>query len=268
MRRAASSVWGHLEKLREWISRLLAWLGSFADVIALALVAATTGLALAHSADFPSTNAWSAGHLLPPAQISAAVLLVIAQIAVVLRGRRKQRNRELEDACREVAAYIDEQCPPLPLREVGVHIWAVAGLPFFRHLRRSGSFLLLSNRARSGIRWTKGKGAVGVAWQRERRIIKDIEAIRTRATSEGSYAALPEDDRLGLSWEEFAKTPRYQVVCANPLYSRGNSSVKPTVRGVVAIDVTLKGHFEEVRTATESPKFASVVGLCETALEG
>jgi hypothetical protein len=245
----------------------LAWLGSFADIIALALVAATTGLALAHSADFPSENAWSSGHILPPAQIAAVVLLVVAQISVVLRARRKQRNRELEDACREVAACIDEQCPSLPLREVGVHIWEVAGLPFARHLRRSGSFLLLSNRARSGIRWTKGKGVVGVAWQKERRIIKDIEAIRTNATSEESYAALPEDERLGLSWEEFVKTPRYQIVRANPLYNRGNSNAKPTVRGVVAVDVAQSGHFEEVNKATESRKFASVIGLCETAFE-
>ena len=249
------------------LSRGLAWLGSFADIIALGLVAATTGLALAHSADFPSTGAWSSGHVLPPAQILAAVLLVISQITVVLTARRRQRNRELESACREVAACIDELCPSLPLREVGVHIWAVSGLPFARHLRRSGSFLLLSNRARSGIRWTKGKGVVGAAWQKEMRVIEDIETIRTKATSEGAYMALPDGDRLGLSWEDFVKTPRYQIVCANPLYNRGNGRAKPVVRGVVAIDVARPGHFSEVDAATKSPKFASVVGLCETALE-
>ena len=74
---------------------------------------------------------------------------VLTQIGLVIAGRRGRKNSELEDACRAVAAFVDEKCPSLPLNEAGVHIWQV---PLFaRHLRRVGSFLLIGSRARSGI---------------------------------------------------------------------------------------------------------------------
>ena len=48
----------------------------------------------------------------------------------------------LEESCQLVAAYIDERCANVQLRNVGVHIWTTAGPPFARYLRRSSSFLL------------------------------------------------------------------------------------------------------------------------------
>lgn len=183
MRGRVSRIWHGLESGRDSLGRRLAWFGAWADVVGLALVAVVGALALAHSADVPNSKAWSKGHPLPPAQIAAGVLLVITQIVVVVRARKGRRNTELEDACRHVAGYIDEHCPEVHLREVGVHIWTVAGPPFARYLRRSGSFLLGGQRARSGIRWTKEKGAVGFAWAERNRVIKDIEEIRTRVRS-------------------------------------------------------------------------------------
>lgn len=118
----------------------------------------------------------------------------------------------LEDACRDVAAFVDE-----------------------KNLRRAGSFLLIGDRARSGIRWKKGKGVVGLAWAEERVVVKDLEDVRRRARTVEEYAALPEADRLGLSWDEFRKTPRYRA-------------------------------FYAVQ-ATESPGFDGVIGVCESALK-
>lgn len=267
MRRRVHRIWHGVESGREWLSKRFAWLGAWADVVGLVLVAIVGALALAHSAHFPSSMAWSKGHPLPPAQIAAGVLLVMTQIVVVVRARRGRRNTELEDACRHVAGYIDEHCPEVHLREVGVHIWTVAGPPFARYLRRSGSFLLGGQRARSGIRWMKGKGVVGFAWAERMKKIKDIEEIRARARSEEQFDALADEEKLGLTWAEFQQTPNYQTVCANPLYRRDNSSSRPDVRGVLAIDFLGRGHCQELDKATDDPRFASVVGVCESALE-
>lgn len=267
MRKLVRHVWQRLEKGREWAGRKAAWIGAYADIAALALVGLTASLALAHSAELPSADAWSTGNPLPPSQVVAVALLVFAQVVIVIRGRKRQRNRELEDACREVAAYMDEQCPALPLREVGIHIWTVAGPPFAKHLRRSGGFLLVGTRARSGIRWSKGKGVVGVAWRKKAKLIRDLDAVHRRAASSELFDALPGEDQFGLSWDEFSRTKRYRVVCANPLYGRENTGATPTVRGVLAIDVLKGGHFGEVEAATEGSRFDSVVGLCESALE-
>lgn len=264
---AGPSTWRRLGSLWEWLGRQLGAFGAIADLVALVLVATTSGLALARSADFPEVSAWSRGHPLPAIQIAAVVLLVLVQAGTVARVRRSQRNRELEDACREVAAYVDEQCPALPLRDVGIHIWNVAGPPFASHLRRTGTFLLVGNRARSGVRWTPGKGVVGLAWQRRAMVIRNLEEIRSVAGTEEAFSALPSDDRLGLSWEEFVRTRRYRAVCANPLYSRRDTGATPALCGVLTIDVLRSGHFDELRSAIEGTRFDSIVGLCETAIE-
>lgn len=260
-------VWEKFEQGWEKLGRRFASIASWADVIGLLLVAATGALALAHSANFPTEEAWSEGEPLPPIQIGAGILLVLNQVVLVVRGRKGQRNMELEGACRQVAAFVDEQCPNLPLREVGVHIWTVAGPPFAKHLRRSGSFLLTGDRARSGIRWTKDKGVVGVAWTTRTKVIRDLEEIRQRVGSPEQFASLPAGEKFGLAWDEFQRTPHYAAVCANPLYSRANHSGEPAVRGILAIDLLEDGHCKELERATENSRFASVLGICEGALE-
>jgi hypothetical protein len=243
--------------------RLVVSMGAYADVAALIFGAAAAVLAAAHSAHVPSARAWTEGHPLPPVQVAAVALWVVTQIVVVIRGRIGKRNQELEDACRAVAAFVDEQCPRLSLSEVGIHIWQVPLLS--RSLRRAGSFLLMGNRARSGIRWTRGKGVVGRSWEEETVVIRDLEAIRSRATTAGQYAALPESDKLGLSWDEFRKTPRYRAVFARPLFSRDGGN--PVVKGVIAIDLLREGHLDDLIRATESLGFDGVIGVCESALK-
>jgi hypothetical protein len=93
-------------------------------------------LALAHSDEWPSGNAWSKGHPLLLAQLLVFVLLGLTQLAILIAGRRAQRSEGREKACQLVAAYVDESCPQVQLRNVGVHIWTASGPPFARYLRR------------------------------------------------------------------------------------------------------------------------------------
>jgi hypothetical protein len=236
------------------------------DVISLALVLAVGVLTLAHTNDFPSKRSWHTPWPLVTLQILIAVLLALTQIAIVVSERRSKRNGKLDDACQQVAAYLDLHCPKLPLRHVGIHIWIVSGPLFARHLRRRAKFLLIGERAQSGIRWTKGKGVVGAAWDRRTGVIRNLDGIRERARTEERFAALPEDDRLGLDWSEFQAVPQYAAVYAAPLYDRTRTNGSSEVRGVVAIDLVQRGHFRALRKAIHDPEFASIIGVCEAAL--
>jgi len=261
-----SVIWSWLESTLAPLRLAMAWLARWADVFGLCLGAAAVVLAFLHSANKPSADAWSGLHALPVSQVAAVVLVVICQATVVVRGRVGRGDRGLADACREVAAYIDDSCPGVRLSEVGVHIWKVSGIRR-QHLRRAGTFLLIGDRARSGIRWRQGKGVVGFAWERRETLVRDLEAIRARAASRDEYEQLPGDDRLGLSWAEFQRTPQYQAVAASPLYKRGVRAGSAEVVGVLAIDFLSKGHCGELANATRDPAFASVVGVCEAALD-
>lgn len=260
-------VWGCVESVWGWIGRRVATVSPYGDVIALIFGALATVAALAHSGEFPHAEDWQKGRPLLLGQIFVTGGLLITQTLNTLGRRRYRRSRDLEAACREVAAYVDEHCPNIPLRYVGVRIWKVGGPPFARYLRRKASFFLTGERAQSGVRWTRGKGVLGRAWEKRKAVIRDIVEIRERVASEADYDELSDDDQMGLTYEEFQQTPFYNVVYAAPLYSRAETSSAPRVRGVIAVDILQIEQFQELRDATEDAKFASVIGVCEAALK-
>ncbi|HWH20993.1 MAG TPA: hypothetical protein VN671_10695 [Solirubrobacterales bacterium] len=234
----------------------------YADIAAFVFLLLSGALALAHSDEWPSGNAWSKGHPLLLAQLLVFVLLGLTQLAILIAGRRGERNEGREKACQLVAAYVDEHCPQVQLRHVGVHLWTVAGPPFARYLKRSASFLLAGDRERSGIVWVKGKGVVGATWEEGRPITRDIDAIREKAVSRETYEALGHQDTMDLSWDEFGRTPHYRAISGVPLYRRAGAG--SAVCGVVAIDFLESGHFRELEKAVEDPAFAYVIGVCES----
>jgi hypothetical protein len=236
----------------------------YADIAAFVFLLLSGALALAHSDEWPSGGAWSKGHPLLLAQLLVFVLLGLTQLAILIAGRRGEGDKGLEESCQLVAAYIDEHCPGVQLRNVGVHIWTMAGPPFARYLKRSSSFLLAGDRERSGITWVKGKGVVGAAWQEGTTVIRDIDGIRDKASSRTAYEALAMEETMNLTWEEFRRTPFYRAVSAIPLYRRAGAGSQ--LRGILAIDFLESGHFQEMRAAVDDPAFASVIGFCESAL--
>jgi hypothetical protein len=246
------------------LTQLLAAATPLADIAAVVLTLLAAGLALVHSGSWPSAAAWSKGHFLLYAQFVVFGLLGLIQVAILIARRRSGRNKKLEESCQIVAAYVDDHCPRIPLKNVGVHIWTAAGPPFARYLRRSGGFLLAGERERSGIVWVKGKGVVGTAWAEGRPIIRDIDAIRMKAVSRSAYEELTPEETMGLTWDEFRKTPHYCVVSGIPLYGRTGDGSQ--VRAVVAIDLLESNHFTELDAAMKMPAFAYVIGFCEGSL--
>jgi hypothetical protein len=236
----------------------------YADIAAFVFLLLSGALALAHSDEWPSGEAWSKGHPLLLAQLVAFVLLGLTQLAILIAGRRGERNKGLEESCQLVAAYIDERCANVQLRNVGVHIWMTAGPPFARYLRRSSSFLLAGDRERSGIIWVKGKGVVGAAWEDGVTVTRDIDAVRAKASTLAAYEALSIEETMNLTWEEFRRTPHYRAVSAIPLYRRAGGGSQ--LHGILAIDFLEPDHFREMESAVNDPAFASVIGFCESAL--
>lgn len=110
----------------------------------------------------------------------------------------------------------------------------------------------------------KGKGVVGATWEDSRRITRDIDAIRVKASSQAAFEGLAEDETMSLTWEEFQKTPHYSAVSGSPLYRRTGDGSQ--IRGVLAIDFLAGGHFDELVSATENPGSAGVIGVCEASL--
>jgi hypothetical protein len=263
-RRAGKSAWDGTARAWRGLTRPFAAAMPYADIAAFVFLLLSGALALAHSDQWPSGNAWANGHPLLLAQLLAFVLLGLTQLAILISGRRARRNEDLEKACQLVAAYIDEHCPGVQLRNVGVHIWTTAGPPFARYLKRSSSFLLAGDRERSGITWVEGKGVVGAAWEDRITVIRNIDAIRAKASSRAAYEALAIDETMNLTWEEFRRTPYYRAVSAIPLYRRAGGGSDP--RGILAIDFLEPDHFDDMRSAVGDPAFASVIGFCESAL--
>ncbi|MEA2386899.1 MAG: hypothetical protein QOJ22_1073 [Thermoleophilaceae bacterium] len=251
----------------EWLGRRLTKAPEQAEAFALGCAGLVGVFALARSEDFPKADAWAAWQPLQLLHIVAAVAVLVTQVYLFLARRRNGRNRALEDACRQVAAYMDEACPKLPLREIGVHIWVVRGPFFAKHLRRGARFLLLGDRTQSGIRWKKGKGVVGIAWERRGYEIKNLDGLAARASTELAWRQLPDADRLGMTWDEFQATKQYKAIYAAPLFDRRQTSGDPEVRGVVAVDVLRRGRYLDLKRATiGSSTFDSIVGVCEAGL--
>ena len=188
------------------------------------------------------------------------------QVATTVRSTRRKRDATLSEACLQLAAYTDEACPSIPLRDVGVHIWVVGGLPFSRRLVRGPEFRLRQRR-HSGIVFKKGIGLIGRAWRQRRSQIEDLDSRFSGVRNETDYATLSEDENFGLSWRAFLRVRRYRSIWAEPLFQ--HSKLGSEVVGVVSIDIQTSGAYQELQAATTGnpgDELEAILKACETEL--
>jgi hypothetical protein len=224
-------------------------------------------LTVANAAKLPNKELWERNDLLPWLLIGTGLVTAVRQAVIYQDRRVRRRKSALDDACREVAAHIDSRCPNIALRDVGVHVWRVAGPRFAKRLEREARFLIRDRRP-SAVAWVRGKGVFGLAWEEKAPVIVDLEtAFYPLATSQDEFMALPAGNRLGLTWDEVQRTKHYKTIYAAPLFNR--SSTKPEILGLLAVDLVESGHFQELYDATvENQDFNSILGICEGALAG
>jgi hypothetical protein len=210
--------------------------------------------------EVPSNAAWeSRGY----ATILVAILAVLATVAGWLankRHTRSDRDAKLYEACLQLAAQVDELCPDVSLKDVGIHFWLAHGLGKRRVLERGPQFLL-RNRRRSGITLTPNKGVVGRAWSEKADVLLDLEThVHPAASTRAGYEALPSDYRLGIEWDEYQRTKHYQAIWASALVEKGR------VLAVVSIDISASGAFAQLEAAAGSEHIRTILGTCQDAL--
>jgi hypothetical protein len=154
--------------------------------------------------EIPDKDAWAAGSPLAWALIVTGIMSVTAGAVNAARLARSSRSSTLAEACVQLAAYIDEKCPSVALRDVGIHVWRVGGPFFARRLYREQQFLL-RQRQSSHVSFTKGKGLIGRVWERRLPEARDLESDFAAVTSQEAFQKLPADTRLNLSWEEVSR---------------------------------------------------------------
>jgi hypothetical protein len=220
---------------------------------------------VAHAASFPTKSFWE-HKLFLLLYLATGVVTAARQTVIYIDRRNRKRNSALDDACRRIAAYIDQTCPNIVLRDLGVHVWILAGPWFAQRLERAASFLI-RDRRRSAVSWTKGKGVFGLCWEERAPVIVDLETeLYAKAPTRAAFEALPQKERLGLEWDELQRTRHYKTVYAAPLFDR--DAAKPSIRGIVAVDILTDGHFDELAATVGKTEFNAILGICEGVLIG
>lgn len=148
------------------------------------------------------------------------------------RGERRQLYERRVDETLSAAFVKIVRLSGLDFTAIGMHAFLVDG---WRHrtLRRAGRLRLVRRSVPSEIRWTKGKGVIGVCWATEKLTAIDIHQIRERALSVSAeeWDALPSEGRLGMTRAEYERSHTSGAIMAVPMADRHG-----VVRGVVSLD--------------------------------
>lgn len=196
------------------------------------------------------------------------VLGIPAQVGLIWRSFRLDNLLKHDEAldlareyCNLLLVDIYDRCDnAMPATSLGVHAWLVKGWRNKR-LVRVVSFKLHKT-SETGIKWTKGKGAIGACWRDEIESFFDLQDLRFIATKgQDAFNALSDTVRLGLSWEEFQKTRNYVGVYVWPIKDRTGK-----FRGCVSVDCTVEKVSGMIKTAAEKPEAQGLAQMVGDAL--
>lgn len=159
-------------------------------------------------------------------------------------SRAQAENRVQLAIAGALSEIADERA--VSIRHLGASVWAIryryrpreCWWRPTKHLVRGLRFRLRDNPQPTKVSWTKGKGAVGRAWEKGRPIYEDWTEQSSRWSSpdltEHQFKKLREKQRAGFTFEEFVRiSPKYSEVLAVPITSEGGETL-----GVISVDVT------------------------------
>jgi hypothetical protein len=190
--------------------------------------------------------------------VAAAGALTLAYAFPRVRGRM-EKDAELREICINAAIPFAEALGLSP-PELTVHIWEIRGVKGLRHLVRRAAFRLHDFEPASVI-WRKGKGALGVCWKRERPYVVDI-AVPDQAEDEQAFCALPEAERLGLTWSEFERLRHYRSTLVVPLRRHPGSALW----GILSVSSLVDGKVSDLVALNNSQRFKDVLSICKAAV--
>lgn len=238
------------------IGRQLTWLGTYGTAIAAGIVA---GAALLQAAKVINDDfwAWAAPLLLA---LNAFVLIAspAANLYLERRTRRTIARKELNESTHILLLQLAMACPGLAVGTMCVRVWHPEGLPGNRHLAPVTRARIAEHRS-SGVVWVKGKGTVGLCWQRNQNVFSDLTDLHAgRALNQHAPDELA---MAGLTAEEFERTDRYWTVLALPLRSEDAEFI-----GCVAIDCSEPKSFDPLLSALRADHIGATVGTMERLL--
>ena len=229
---------------------------SVAGKIGLALVGAVAAAVLA---------ARGAKLITTSDRTALAALVVVALVAVLTPAwaansdsRRRRAAREEVDAEQALSAalwtiidLLEASGLDVDYRDFSLSVYRL------RTSRSRETELLLVHRERarnraasSGITWRPGLGVIGTCVQTRDVAAQDFAALSTAPdlASPQDWAALPDEVRLGLSWEQFSQARgKYGTIVAAP--STTTRQGRTVVLGCAALD----GPPDMVDALTEAP---------------
>ncbi|HEX8120737.1 MAG TPA: hypothetical protein VF549_05650 [Solirubrobacteraceae bacterium] len=165
---------------------------------------------------------------------------------------RLEADANLTAACQTIAALIVGYCaaatPPVAVAidELATQFWVPRVRAGSEVIERVARFVLW-DRPGSGVVWTKGKGIVGHAWANAAPFSLDLRPLRAKlALGEAAFNALPEAERLGMSYADVTKTKLYTGIAVRPLFDPDDPT---TFLGLFVTDFRGNTGFDCVETA-------------------
>lgn len=146
------------------------------------------------------------------------------------RHSRLQQSRRVSETLKGLLVEVVDKSG-VDWTSLGVHAFLVERrYRWFgpEQLRRIGRERIRSTPPPSRITWTKGKGVIGHCWE----LGQDVGMrLHPAHYDRARWEALPEDERMGLSYADYERTRQHRVVIATPILDR-----EDRVIGIVSID--------------------------------
>jgi hypothetical protein len=165
-------------------------------------------------------------------------------IRIFVVGKQVKQSNKIHTALRGLPWAINKQTGGrVPVPPLGASAWLIKGWGKRRYLKNIGRERVEDYPGPSSIKWTKGKGVLGKAWQEERAQIIDVGKIDARhgKCSEEQWLKVRDDTRMGLSYQEYCKIRgKYGTVVVAPMFDPRNSKVI----GFVSLDAPVGVHQE------------------------
>lgn len=165
---------------------------------------------------------------------------------------------DLERIVRRAFIPINAHLRDVPINQLGVHIWTTQG----DDLKRLIKFRMEQQRIETPIKWCRGKGAIGIAWEHVRAVTADLTELYEEADTmdAATFDAHDREHRYGLTHSEVLVGARYKSVLAWPLAAGSD------VIGVLSVDCDVTGQARQLSALRDDRTFQDVLGSCEAAL--
>lgn len=191
--------------------------------------------------------------------VAGAFAYGVAQLVAAPNAARERVRSDLEALARRAFVPINQHLPDVPINRLGVHIWTTDG----DELKRLIKYTMEQQRVETPIRWRRGKGVIGVAWDAGSSLTADLTELYELAEAGGAaFDALEERFRYGLSRDEIRKGNQYKSISAYPLTGTNVDDVI----GVLSVDCAVANQARQLDALSSDRTFQDVLGSCESAL--